>query len=130
MDSYATLDVPPQTLFGHLANPVCMGDWLPQIVRVDPGPPSLIGLGTAFTVTVRVAGGDLDLDAEIAAHEPPWLIAYRLMATGPVLIRATCTADAAGTRVHVRQTEGAAPLLVDLPRLRRALTGTGGPAHL
>lgn len=124
MENYATFAVPAEAVFTRLANPFHLGDWLPQIVRVNIGRQSMLELDSAFTVTVRTAGSDLHLDAEIAAHQPPWLIAYRLMAIDPLLIRATCTATANGTRVYVQQTERTTPLRVDLNRLQQALTGT------
>ena len=126
MDRHTTLAAPAEAVFAHLADPVRLGDWLPQIVGVDPGPPSLIGIGSAFTVTVRTAAGDQDVAAEVAAHEPPWLIAYRLMVpASPLLIRATCTANPEGTQVHVHQAADSAPLLIDLSRLPQVLNSWG-----
>lgn len=43
------------------------------------------------------------------------------MATGPLLIRATCAASPDGTRVDIQQSESTAPLQVDLTRLRHKL---------
>ncbi len=114
MDHYATLSLPAESVFAHVANPIRLGDWLPQIVHVD-AEPSAIGIGFTFTVTMRTRQGDREMEAEIAAHEPSWLIAYRLMTPGkPVLIRVTCTTNADGTHVRVHQTEGVEPLLIDL----------------
>lgn len=126
MDRHTTLAAPADAVFAHQADPVQLDDWLPQIVGVNPGPPSLIGTGPAFTVTVRTAAGDEDITAEVAAHEPPWLIAYRLMVrASPLLIRATCTANPEGTQVHVHQSADSAPLLVDLSRLPQLLNSGG-----
>jgi len=124
MDRYATLAAPLEAVFARLTDPARLGDWLPQLTRVDIDPDQLlgIGIGIAFAVTTDLTG-DQRVSCEVAAHEPPWLVAYRLMMTGPVLIRATCAAHVSGTRVHVHQTDGAQPLHVDLARLELAARG-------
>ncbi len=123
IDQYASLAAPVAAVFTRLADPTRLGDWLPQVTRVDVDARHLVGIGLAFAVITDVTGDEL-LPGEVASHEPPWLVAYRLMMTGPVLIRATCTAHAGGTRVHVRQTDATDLLQVDLSRLQRALHGT------
>jgi uncharacterized protein YndB with AHSA1/START domain len=123
IDQYASLAAPVAAVFTRLADPARLGDWLPQVTRVELESGHLIGIGLAFAVITDVTGDQL-LPGEVASHEPPWLVAYRLMMTGPMLIRATCTAHAGGTRVHVRQTDAADLLQVDLSRLQRALHGT------
>jgi uncharacterized protein YndB with AHSA1/START domain len=126
MDQYATFASPVEAVFTHLADPARLADWLPQVTRVEADPDELVGIGLAFAVTTHVTGDEL-LTAEVAAHEPPWLIAYRLLTAEPMLIRATCTTHDGGTRVHVHQTDAARPLQVDLARLGRALHRTGEP---
>ena len=38
MDLYATFPSPVKAVFGHLADPSRLGDWLPGITAADPGP--------------------------------------------------------------------------------------------
>lgn len=129
MDHHRTLAVPAQTVFTHLATPDRLGDWIPQIVHVDAAPTALIGLGTAFAITLHTNDHDLHLAADVTAYEPPWLITYRLQATNPVLISATCTTHPDGTQLHVHHTDSTAPLTIDLARLSRALNSDLAPRH-
>jgi uncharacterized protein YndB with AHSA1/START domain len=82
----------------------------------------------AFTLRLSRDGTQTAATGELIAYEPPWQLAYRLLA-GPDthVLRVTCTAAGAGTRVHVRQAGPAAPLTIDLAGLGQALTA--GPPH-
>ena len=130
MDHHAVLAHPIGQVFGHLADPARLGDWLPAATAIHTG-------HQAATFTLRLSRGQAHAGAagELIGHEPPWQLAYRLVA-GPDthVLRITCTTTGAGTRVHVRQASPAAPLTVDLNRLGQALTarpqpGTPGPAR-
>jgi uncharacterized protein YndB with AHSA1/START domain len=130
MDHHAVLAHPIQLVFGHLADPARLGDWLPAATAIHTG-------HQAATFTLRLSRGQAHAGAagELIGHEPPWQLAYRLVA-GPDthVLRITCTTTGAGTRVHVRQASPAAPLTVDLTRLGQALAtppqpGTPGPAR-
>jgi Polyketide cyclase / dehydrase and lipid transport len=125
MDLYATFPSPVKTVFGHLANPSRLGDWLPQISAVGPGPSD--GTGADFPCTVHVDGIEVAAGGEVTAFEPPWLVGYRLFIGARTLgLRVTCAAHDGGTRVHVHQHDGAAPLTIDLARLTRALGAASG----
>jgi uncharacterized protein YndB with AHSA1/START domain len=134
MDYDAVLAHPIGQVFGHLADPDRLGDWLPAATAIHSG-------HQAATFTLRLSAGPAHTGAQIGAageligYEPPWQLAYRLRA-GPDthVLRITCTTTGAGTRVHVRQAGPATPLTVDLARLGQALTagprpGTPGPAR-
>jgi hypothetical protein len=124
MDLYATFPSPVKAVFGHLADPSRLGDWLPDISTADAGPPD--GTGADFPFTVHLDGTELPASGEVTAFEPPWLVGYRLF-IGPRThgLRVTCTAQDGGTRVHVHQPDHAAPLIIDLARLTRALDAAG-----
>jgi uncharacterized protein YndB with AHSA1/START domain len=129
MDHNTVLAHPIQLVFGHLADPAHLGDWLPAATAIHPG-------HEAATFTLRLSGDPAHTAAgELISYEPPWQLAYRLLA-GPNthVLRITCTTAGAGTWVHVRQAGPATPLTVDLARLGQALTarsrfGTAGSAH-
>jgi uncharacterized protein YndB with AHSA1/START domain len=130
MDHDAVLAHPIRRVFGHLADPARLGDWLPAATAIHPG-------DGAATFTLQLSPGPAQATAagELIGYEPPWQLAYRLLA-GPDthVLRITCTTTGAGTRVHVRQAGPAAPLAVDLARLGQALTtrprpGTPSPAR-
>ena len=118
MDHHAVLAHPIGQVFGHLADPARLGDWLPAATAVHAG-------HGAATFTLRLSGDRAHAGAagELIGYEPPWQLAYRLVA-GPDthVLRITCTTTGAGTRVHVRQASPAAPLTVDLTRLGQALS--------
>ena len=120
MDLYATFPGPVKAVFGHLADPSRLGDWLPDISVVDAGPSD--SAGTDFPLIVHVDGTELSASGEVTAFEPPWLVGYRLF-IGPRThgLRVTCAAQDGGTRIHVHQRDEAAPLTIDLARLTRAL---------
>jgi hypothetical protein len=125
MDLYATFPSPVKAVFGHLADPSRLGDWLPDISVVDAGPSD--SPGADFPITMHVDGIELSASGEVTAFEPPWLVGYRLF-IGPRThgLRVTCTAQDGGTRVHVHQPDHAAPLLIDLAKLTRALDAAAG----
>jgi uncharacterized protein YndB with AHSA1/START domain len=129
MDHDAVLAHPIWLVFGHLADPARLGDWLPAATAIHPG-------HGAAVFTLRLSRDPAQPAAgELIGYEPPWALAYRLLA-GPDthVLRITCTTAGAGTRVHIRQAGPAASLPVDLARLGQALTtcpqpGTPGPAR-
>ena len=84
--------------------------------RSAPG--SLTGIGVTFGLRLRHGDGDICGSGELIGYEPPWSVAYRLVA-GPhtYVLRLTCVASDDGTRVRIRQADSAVPLAVDLGRL-------------
>jgi uncharacterized protein YndB with AHSA1/START domain len=118
MDHDAVLAHPIWQVFGHLADPARLGDWLPAAtaIHADHG-------AAAFTLRLSRDQAHTVAAGELIGYEPPWQLAYRLLA-GPDthVLRITCTTVSAGTRVHVRQAGPAAPLAVDLARLGQAFT--------
>ena len=125
MDLYATFPGPVKAVFGHLADPSRLGDWLPDISVVDAGPSD--SAGTDFPLIVHVDGTELSASGEVTAFEPPWLVGYRLFIGSRTHgLRVTCTAQDGGTRVHIHQPDHAAPLLIDLAKLTRALDAAAG----
>lgn len=129
MDRWTTLAYPLQSVFDHLAAPACLGDWLPEVAGIPAGArPGQVG--ASFAIRVRRDGADMPGTGELIAYEPPWSAAYRLM-TGPHMhvLRITCDSSDGTTRVHVHQSDDAAPLSVDLARLSRALSTAGSAAH-
>jgi uncharacterized protein YndB with AHSA1/START domain len=126
MDLYATLPRPVEAVFGHLADPSRLGDWLPEVTATaGQGWPG--GTGAEFALTVHVDGTDVAAAGEVTAFEPPWLVGYRLfLGSRAHGIRVTCTAHPGGTRIHVHQPDDGAHLTIDLARLTRALGATAG----
>jgi hypothetical protein len=125
MDLYATLPSPVKAVFGHLADPSRLGDWLPGISVADAGPSD--SAGADFLITVHAGGIELAASGEVTAFEPPWLVGYRLFIGSRTHgLRVTCAAQDGGTRVHVHQPDYAAPLTVDLAKLTRALDAAAG----
>jgi Polyketide cyclase / dehydrase and lipid transport len=131
MDDKATLDYPLEEVFGHLATPRHLGDWLPQAGAVQdaPGP---VDVGHAFRVRLSTEGQVGPAQGELIAYEPPSSVAYRMF-VGPCahLLRVTCTNAGPVTKVHVHQPDQPRPLLVDLARLGRALQArvAGAPSR-
>ncbi len=125
MDFYATFPSPVKAVFGHLADPSRLGDWLPEISAADPRPSD--GTGAEFPFTAHVDGIEVAASGEVTAFEPPWLVGYRLFIGSRTHgLRVTCTAHDGGTRVHVHQRDKADPLTIDLARLTRALGAAAG----
>lgn len=126
MDLDATLPQPLEQVFARLAAPLQLGDWLPEVRRVEATPALLLGLGAVFTLTLRTDGRECVVSGEMIAYEPPWLAAFRLLAGERThLLRLTCSACADGTRVQIHQADAESPLRVDLDRLARALAMDG-----
>jgi hypothetical protein len=125
MDLYATFPSPVKAVFGHLADPSRLGDWLPDISAAGPGPSD--GTGADFPLTAHVDGIEVAASGEVTAFEPPWLVGYRLFIGSRTHgLRVTCTAQNGGTRIHVHQRDEAAPLTIDLARLTRVLGAAAG----
>ena len=98
MDHDAVLAHPIWQVFGHLADPARLGDWLPGATAIHTAH------GTA-AFTLRLSRDPAQAAAdELIGYEPPWQLAYRLLA-GPDthVLRITCTTAGAGTRVHIGQ---------------------------
>jgi uncharacterized protein YndB with AHSA1/START domain len=128
MDHHTTLTHPLEGVFARLATPACLGDWLPQVAHVHTGPIPP-GVGDTFSLTLGPDRDKLPVTGELIAYEPPWSVAYRLLA-GPraLVLRVTCTSGRGITTVHVHQSEELFPLGVDLDRLGRVLDMAGGAA--
>jgi uncharacterized protein YndB with AHSA1/START domain len=125
MDRYAALAHPLEGVFQHLATPEHLSDWLPEVARA-PASPALLGVGGAFSLALGLDGEQVPATGELIAYEPPWSVAYRLLAGSRVhVLRVTCTSSRGLTRVHVHQSEDLPSLAVDLDRLGRALNVTG-----
>jgi len=125
MDLYATFPSPVKAVFGHLADPSHLGDWLPDVSAASAEPSG--GTGADFPLTARVDGREVAASGEVTAFEPPWLVGYRLFIGSRTHgLRITCAAHGGGTRVHVHQRDGALPLTIDLVRLTRALSARAG----
>ena len=125
MDLYATFPLPVEAVFGHLADPSHLGDWLPDVSAADPGPSG--DAGADFPLSVSADGTETAASGEVTAFEPPWLIGYRLFIGSRAHgLRVTCTAQAGGMQIHVRQPDNGRPLTIDLARLARALGAAAG----
>jgi hypothetical protein len=118
MDHDATLAQPLAAVFGYLAAPSRLADWLPEVGSVRGGAGRPAGIGVSFGLRLRRGGRDIAGTGELIGYEPPWYVAYRLIA-GPhtCVLRVTCIATDGATRVQVHQADDTAPLAVDLGRL-------------
>ncbi len=101
-------------VFDHLAAPLRLGDWLPEVTAVkgkagEPG-----GIGIVFGLRLRHDGREVPGTGEVIAFEPPWCVAYRLVA-GPrtYVLRLTCVNIGGATRVSVHQANAMPALSVD-----------------
>lgn len=120
VDLYASFASPVEDVFGHLADPSRLGDWVHEVVCT--GPELAPGIGVLFPLTARVDATEIAGSGEVTAFEPPWLVGYRLFIGERTHgLRVTCSAQPGGSRIHVHQPDAAAPLTVDLARLERAL---------
>jgi uncharacterized protein YndB with AHSA1/START domain len=126
MDQYVTLDRPVAAVYADLATPARLGDWLTEVIQVNTEP-AVIGVGTALTLTMREGGTVVVVDGEVIGYEPPWLIAYRIFLAQPRVLRITCSASDAATRVHVHQSNDPAPLTIDLSLLQADPTSEPTP---
>jgi hypothetical protein len=131
VDLYARLASPVEAVFGHLADPSRLSDWLHEVAGAPEGLESPPCVGAAFPVAMRLDGVGLAGSGELTAFEPPWLVGYRLFAGARTFgLRITCTAHSGGARIRVHQSDDAVPLTVDLARLELALASrwAGGSA--
>jgi hypothetical protein len=126
MDHDAKLAHPLALVFGHLATPARLGDWLPDVVAVQAGPAPSAGIEEEFTLRLRRGDREIPGTGELIGYEPPWSAAYRLAAgSATYVLRLTCTASGHATRVSIRQAGQAAYLTVDLARLQQILASPG-----
>jgi hypothetical protein len=129
MNHEVMLTQPLAAVFDHLAVPSRLADWLPEVagVQADAGQPA--GIGVTFGLRLRHGDGDIRGSGELIGYEPPWSLAYRLVAGSQTyVLRLTCVSSDDGTRVRVRQAGGAVPLAVDLGRLPELISvATAGP---
>jgi hypothetical protein len=127
MNCQAIVHRPIEVTFGHLANPLQMGDWLPEITGLgDP----LDDARETFRLTIALGaihqeragtGGSATAEGELTAFEPPWLVGYRLFIGRQIVaLRITCTAHTGATHVRLHQS-GDIELAVDLSRLAHLL---------
>ena len=118
MNHEVMLAQPLAAVFGHLAAPSRLADWLPEVAGVQAGAGQPAGIGVTFGLRLRHGDRDIDGSGELIGYEPPWSLAYRLVA-GPdtYVLRLTCVSSDDGTRVRVRQADSAVRLAVDLGRL-------------
>ena len=67
-------------VFHGLAAPLRLGDWLPEVtvIKGEAGEPEVIG--TEFGLRVLQDGQEVSGTGEVIAYEPPWSVAYRLVA--------------------------------------------------
>ena len=80
MDLYARLASPVEAVFGYLADPARLEDWLREVVSAPADPEALPGVGAAFPLAMRLDGICVPGSGEMIAFEPPWLVGYRLFA--------------------------------------------------
>lgn len=127
MDYQAQLASPVRDVFARLAAPSRLGEWLGEVITAPAAPP-LGSIGEPFALTIRIDAAETGAAGEMTAYEPPWLVGYRLIA-GPrtYLLRVTCTARDGGTQIRVHQASDAAPLTVDLHRLKLTLATPAPP---
>ena len=119
MDHDATLARPLAAVFSHLAAPSRLADWLPEVAAVQAEAWPSAGIGLTFRLRLRRSGRDIGGTGELIAYEPPWSVAYRIVAgSHTFVLRVTCVSTDGATRVHIRQADGSAPLTVDLGRFR------------
>ncbi len=103
------------TVFEQLAAPLKLGDWLPELVAVKGEAGELGGIGTVFGLRLRQDGQEIAGTGEVIAYEPPWYVAYRLVAgSRTYVLRMTCVNVSGVTRVSVHQASALPALLVDL----------------
>ena len=127
MDSDATLEFSLGAVFGHVSRPGRLGDWLPQAARVKVGR-GPVDVGHRFSLQLVLEGDEMQASGELIAYEPPWSVAYRLLAGQRAhVLRVTCSAAGENTSVHVHQHEVGAPLAVDFGRLHDALATSNRP---
>lgn len=118
MDLYARLASPVEAVFGHLADPSRLGDWVHEVVGTPASLDSPSGVGATFPLGMRLDGFGVAGSGEMIAFEPPWLVGYRLFAGARTFgLRITCTARDGGVQIRVHQSGDDAPLTVNLGQL-------------
>ena len=129
MDHGVTVARPLAAVFGHLATPARLADWLPEVAAVQAEAAQLTEIGVTFGLWLSRGGEDVGGTGELIAYEPPWSVAYRLVAgSHTFVLRVTCVSSDGATQVRVRQAGDAAPLSVDLGRLPGQIrAATAGP---
>ena len=74
-----------------------------------------IGIGIVFDLRLRQDGREVPGTGEVIAYEPPWSVAYRLVAASRTyVLRLTCVNIDGATRVSVHQANAMPTLSVDL----------------
>jgi len=128
MNHEVMLAQPLAAVFGHLAAPSRLADWLPEVAGVQARPGQPTGIGVTFGLRLRHGDRDIPGSGELIGYEPPWSLAYRLVA-GPHthVLRLTCVSSDDGTKVRIRQADGAVPLAVDLGRLPELISAAADP---
>jgi uncharacterized protein YndB with AHSA1/START domain len=124
VDHDTTLDRPLAAVFDYLAAPSRLAGWLPEVaaVQAEAGQPA--GIGVTFGLRLRRRGRDIRGAGEVIAYEPPWSVAYRVVAGADIFVlRVMCVFSGGATRVHVRQANAGVPLAVDLGRLHKQIPG-------
>ncbi|HEY3952733.1 MAG TPA: SRPBCC family protein [Streptosporangiaceae bacterium] len=118
MDHGVTLERSLAAVFGHLAAPARLADWLPEVAAVQAAAGQPAGIGVTFGLRLHRGGRGIHGAGELIAYEPPWSVAYRVVA-GPdiFVLRVTCVFSGGVTRVQVHQADSSVPLAVDLGRL-------------
>ena len=104
-------------VFDQLAAPLRLGDWLPEVAAVkgEAGELGGIGIGIVFGLRLRQDGREVPGTGEVIAYEPPWSVAYRLVAASRTyVLRLTCVNIDGATRVSVHQANAMPTLSVDL----------------
>ena len=104
-------------VFDQLAAPLRLGDWLPEVAAVkgEAGELGGIGIGIVFGLRLRQDGREVPGTGEVIAYEPPWSVAYRLVAASRTyVLRLTCINIDGATRVSVHQANAMPTLSVDL----------------
>lgn len=122
MEAHAIVARALTAVFARLATPERLGEWLPEVVQVERADDQTGDTGSAFAAILEVDGGRQPARGEVIALEPPATVAYRLFLAGRIqVVRATCVACDAGTRVGIAVAGDQVPLAVDLAGLARAM---------
>lgn len=116
MSAYAhTVEIerPPEEVFAFVTDPASYPRWQPSLVRVEPGAPGPLRLGSEATEVRRFLGRELETTWTCVEHEPCTRSAIEC-ADGPVPFRGTFVIEPspAGTRfTWTVETRGAASRL-------------------
>ncbi len=105
-------------VFELVAAPLRLGDWLPELVAVEGAAGEAGEIGAVFGLLLRQDGREVAGSGEVIAYEPPWCVAYRLVAGScTYVVRLTCVNVDGATRVSVHQASAVPPLSVDFSLL-------------